>query len=147
MILLTIIFLVIDIVSKILVSNLFDEHVSVEIIDKFFSITYVKNTGAAFSILNNNTNLVLVISGIIILGIFFYIYRNKTETKFENIVYAMILGGALGNFIDRIIYGYVIDFIDFTIFGYNYPIFNIADIFIVCGVILLMIYTWRCSDE
>ena len=58
----------------------------------------------------------------------------------------MVLGGALGNLLDRIIYGYVIDFFDFYIFSYDYPIFNMADCFIFVGVIILIIYTWRCKD-
>ena len=58
----------------------------------------------------------------------------------------MIIGGALGNFIDRIIYGYVIDFIDINLFGWNYPVFNIADMMIVIGVFLLVINAWRCKN-
>ena len=65
--------------------------------------------------------------------------------KILKIGYGLILGGAIGNFIDRIVYGYVIDFIDIDIFGWNYPIFNLADMFIVVGVILVMIDAWRCK--
>ena len=109
-------------------------------------ITYVRNTGAAWSIFSSRTVLVLLISSFIIIGIILYIYKNRPKNKVEKIAYSMILGGAIGNFINRIIYGYVIDFIDVKIFGYNYPIFNLADTFIVIGVILLVVYTWRCND-
>ena len=79
-------------------------------------------------------------------GIVLYVYKNKPKYKLEKIAYSLILGGAIGNFLDRIVYGYVIDFLDFYIFGYNYPIFNLADTFIVLGVLLLIIYVWRYSD-
>jgi len=147
MIVITVVFLIIDIVSKILVSNLLEEQVSINIIHNFFNLTYVKNTGAAWSIMDDKSYLVLIISGLIILGLVLYIYKNKSENKFEKFAYAMILGGAFGNFVDRIVYGYVIDFLDFTLFGYSYPIFNFADVFIVLGVIFLIGYTWRCNGD
>ena len=145
-IILTIIFLLIDIVSKLVVSNLMKVFDSIVVIKDFFYITYVRNTGAAWSILSDKTWLIIIISLIIIGLIILYICKNKPKSNCENIGYAMILGGAIGNFIDRIVYGYVIDFFDFYIFGYDYPIFNVADSFIFIGVIILIIYTWRCND-
>jgi signal peptidase II len=141
-----IIFLGIDIVSKIIVSNLMNVQDSIMVIKNFFYITYVRNTGAAWSMFAGKTWLLIIVSIIIISLIIWYIYKNKPKNKLEKIGYAMVLGGALGNLLDRIIYGYVIDFFDFYIFSYDYPIFNMADCFIFVGVIILIIYTWRCKD-
>lgn len=146
MIILTIVFLIIDIASKLIVSNLMDVHDSIIVVKNFFYITYVRNTGAAWSIFADKTWMLIMVSLIIITLIIGYIWKNKPRTMLEKIGYSMLLGGSIGNFLDRIIYGYVIDFFDFYIFGYNYPIFNMADTFIVVGVILLVIYTWRCKD-
>lgn len=146
MIILTLMFLLVDIVSKIIINEYFILEKSIKLINNFLYITYVRNTGAAWSIFSSRTVLVLLISSFIIIGIILYIYKNRPKNKVEKIAYSMILGGAIGNFINRIIYGYVIDFIDVKIFGYNYPIFNLADTFIVIGVILLVVYTWRCND-
>ena len=142
----TIVFLVIDIVSKLVVSNLMDVYDSILVIKDFFYITYVRNTGAAWSLFAGETILLLIVSLVMIGGIVLYVYKNKPKYKLEKIAYSLILGGAIGNFLDRIVYGYVIDFLDFYIFGYNYPIFNLADTFIVLGVLLLIIYVWRYSD-
>ena len=146
MIVLTIVFLGIDIVSKLIVSNLMNVNDSIMIIKDFFYITYVRNTGAAWSIFAGETLGLVIVSLIIISLIIYYILINKPKTRIEKLGYSMILGGAIGNLIDRIIYGYVIDFFDFYIFGYDYPIFNLADSFILVGVVLLVIYTWRCKD-
>lgn len=146
MILLIVIFLGIDIVSKLLVSKIFKVNESIVIIKDFFNITYVRNTGAAWSILSGFRIGLVIVSLVIIGFIVYYVYKNKISSMMEKIGYSMILGGALGNLLDRIIYGYVIDFLDFKIFGYDYPIFNIADSLIFIGVLLLIIHMWRCKD-
>ena len=132
-----------DILSKIVVINYLQLEESVKVINNFLYLTYVRNTGAAWSILSNNSYVVLGISLLIIVGIIWYIWKNKIDNRFEEVAYSLVLGGAIGNFINRLFYGYVIDFIDIKIFGYDYPIFNLADVFIVIGVILLIIYSWR----
>ena len=69
----------------------------------------------------------------------YYFIKNETKiTKFVIIEYGLLIGGILGNFIDRVVYGYVIDYLDFKIFNYDFAIFNLADTFIVIGVILLI---------
>ena len=146
MIILSIVFLIIDVVSKLIVSNLMNVHDSIVVIKDFFYITYVRNTGAAWSMFAGKTWLLIIVSLVIIGFICFYIYKNKPKTKIEIVGYSLVLGGAIGNFLDRVIYGYVIDFFDFYIFGYNYPIFNVADIFIVIGVLILVICVWRDKD-
>ncbi len=143
MIILTILVILVDFFSKYMVSKLMTVNETIDLIDNFLRITYVKNTGAAFSIFSNNTILVIIISVVIIGFLLFYIYKNKGNNKLENVSYAFILGGAIGNLIDRLVYGYVIDFLDFEILSYDAPIFNLADTFIVIGVILFLINTLR----
>lgn len=146
MIILVIISFLIDLISKIIVSSLLDVNEVIVVIRNFFNITYVRNTGAAWSIFAGETLGLIVISLIIIALIVYYVSKNKFKSKLELFGYSLILGGAIGNLYDRIVYGYVIDFLDFYIFGYDYPIFNLADSFIFIGVILVIIYTWRCKD-
>lgn len=143
MIILTILVILVDFFSKYMVSKLMTVNETINLIDNFFRITYVKNTGAAFSMFSNNTILVIIISVVVIGFLLFYIYKNKGNNKLENVSYAFILGGAIGNLIDRLVYGYVIDFLDFEILSYDAPIFNLADTFIVIGVILFLINTLR----
>lgn len=145
-VILTIIFFIIDIGSKLIVSNFMNVNDSIIIIKDFFYITYVRNTGAAWSMFAGKIWLLIIVSILIIGFIIWYIYKNKPNNKLEKLGYAMILGGSFGNLFDRVIYGYVIDFFDFYIFDYDYPIFNLADSFIFIGVIILIIYTWRCND-
>lgn len=136
----------IDLLSKILVKNFLLLGHKNKIINNFFYITYVKNTGAAWSIFSGVTILITIIT-LIIVAILIYYIINHTLNKIEIVSYALILGGAIGNLLNRIMYGYVIDFLDFKIFNYNYPIFNIADISIVIGVFLLIIHLIRGDDN
>ena len=146
MILLTLIFLLVDLVSKIIIDRYLVVDGSIKLVNNFIYITYVRNTGAAWSAFASKTFLVIIVSFLIISAIIIYLYKNKPKNKLEKVAYAMILGGALGNFLNRVSCGYVIDFINIKIFKYDYPIFNIADTFIVIGVLLLVIYTWRYGN-
>lgn len=137
-ILISILVLIIDIISKQLVLNLMIEYQSINIIPGFFNLTLAKNTGIAFSFLEGKLPLIIIMTMIIIFIILKYL-KLASLNKYESICYGLIVGGAIGNLLDRIIYHYVIDFLDFKIFNYSFPIFNLADTAIVIGVILLII--------
>lgn len=138
--------LVIDIISKRLVINFMIPEESIILIDNFFSLTYVKNTGVAFSFMDGYVPLIIISSMIVLFMIFKYI-KYSDISKWDSIGYSLVIGGAIGNLCDRIVYGYVIDFLDFNIFGLNYPIFNLADTFIVIGVVILLIFGKSGRDE
>ncbi len=131
-------FFIIDIVSKQLLNHFLVLGKSIKVINNFFYITLAHNKGAAWSILEDKRILLLIITVFVLFLINKYINK-ETLNKLENFTYGIIIGGILGNLFDRIFFGYVIDFLDFKIFGYDYPIFNLADTFIVIGVILLII--------
>lgn len=111
---------------------------TVNIIDNFFSLTYVLNDGAAFSLFASKTYLLILIA---LICLFFIIYelKNNLDDRVLSIGYSLVLAGLLGNFIDRLIDGYIIDYLSFKILGYSYPIFNLADILIVVGIIVVII--------
>lgn len=112
---------------------------TVNIIPNFFKLEYLQNTGAAFSSFEGMRYILIIISLLIFVLIIKYIKKNEISRKLEIIPLGMILGGLVGNLIDRVFYGYVIDYLSFTIFGYSFAVFNLADSFIVVGVILLVI--------
>ena len=112
---------------------------SKKVIADFFNITLIGNTGAAFSILSSNTLLLIVISVIALNFIYFFLIKGKKLNNLEQITYGLLIGGIIGNLVDRVAHGQVIDYLDFSIFGYNFPIFNLADIAIVVAMILLVV--------
>ena len=134
--------IIIDLISKILVTKFMAPNQSISIIKNFFSITYVKNTGVAFSMLEGNIFFIIILTFFIVWLIFRYI-NSRILNSFECFSYGLIVGGALGNLFDRIRLGYVIDFFDFNIIGYNFAIFNVADIAIVVGVFLIIVFSIR----
>ena len=142
-IILSIIFIIIDQVSKLIVINTLSKTKSVEVIKSFFYLTYTNNKGAAFSILTGRRILLILVALIVIGVLIYYVRKNKIEGKVNKIALSLVIGGSIGNLIDRILRGAVVDFLDFKIFGYNYPIFNLADTFIVLGVFLLLISMFR----
>lgn len=134
----TIIFFFIDFISKLILSKVLELGKSIKVIKNFFYITLAHNDGAAFSILRDKQILLIIVT--VIALFFIYKYVNKEDLgKYDSFAFSMITGGILGNLLDRIVYNYVIDFLDFKIFGYDFPVFNLADSFIVIGVFLLVI--------
>ena len=108
-----------------------------DVIPGIVEFRYVENRGAAFSILSGRTGLLTVVTALIIAGLIFYLVKyGRTESLLVRILLSLIIGGALGNFIDRIVYGFVIDFINPTFI--RFAVFNVADIFVTCGAILLV---------
>lgn len=136
---LSLIIVLVDQIIKILISNNLELYNSIEIIENFFNITYVKNIGAAFSILNGNVVFLILVSILALIAIYFLLLKNKKFNKIQTILYSLLLGGIIGNLIDRIFRGYVIDYLDFTIFNYKFPVFNFADICIVISAIILLL--------
>ena len=124
---------ILDRITKIVVENLLDGKV-IDVIKNFFYLTFVKNEGAAFSILENRVFFLAILGVFALVAIIYFI----TKYNKNNIGYFFLVGGLIGNLIDRIFLGYVIDFIGFNIFSYSFPIFNIADIFIVLGAIFII---------
>ena len=135
-------FFLIDFLSKQVVIHTLKLEKSIKVIDNFFYLTYTQNKGAAFSILKDERILLLILTVLIIFIIHKYIEKEKLN-KLEMFSLGMIIGGIIGNFFDRLVYGYVIDFLDFYLFGYNYPVFNLADSFIVIGIILMLVISFR----
>lgn len=139
---LSIIFALLDQASKYSVINYLNK--DIEVINNFFYLIYTKNNGAAFSILTGKRLFLIIITLLIIGSLIYYIIKNEISSKIEILAFSLIIGGSLGNLIDRIIRGYVVDFISVKIFGYHFPIFNIADTLICIGVfILLIIQFWK----
>jgi len=112
---------------------------SISVIDGFFSITFLENTGAAFSILSSSTLFLILISIVALNLIYFFLIKGRELNRFDIIVYGVLIGGIIGNLIDRVVHGSVIDYLDFNLFGYNFPVFNFADICIVISIILIII--------
>lgn len=134
----TIIFIILDQIIKIFISKFINLYESINIIKNFFSITLVHNTGAAFSVLTNNVPLLIGISLISLVLIYYYLLKDNKLIKIDYVIYSLLIGGIIGNLIDRIIHGYVIDYLSFKIFNYYFPIFNLADIGIVISVVLII---------
>ncbi len=132
-----IIFLImLDQISKYYVQVNLLENESIPVIGNIFYITYVHNYGAAFGILRNQKIFFIVITTAVVIGTFFFLRTQPKVHPAMKYSLTLIIAGAIGNLIDRIQFGYVRDFFDFRI----WPVFNIADMAIVCGAALLSYY-------
>lgn len=133
--------IVIDQLSKWIVVKTMTYGDSTTVIENFFYITSHRNEGAAWGILQGQMLLFYIITAVVVIGIIYYMQKYARESKVLTVSLSLILGGALGNFIDRLFRKEVVDFFDFMIFRYNYPIFNVADSSLVVGVFLFIIAT------
>lgn len=131
--------IIIDQVIKVIVTTNMDFAHSINVINNFFRITYLQNTGAAWSIFSGNRIFLVGITLVALFIIYFCLLKDKVFKSYESILYGVLLGGILGNLIDRVRFGYVIDYLDFNIFSYHYPVFNFADICIVLSIIIVLI--------
>ena len=139
------IIVIVDLISKLVIDKLLKINETISIINNFFSITKVFNRGASFSMFIGY-RLLFILIGIIAIVILFK-YLNNFKMNIRNIfAFSLLIGGIIGNLIDRVIYGYVIDFLDFNIFGYDAPIFNIADTCICIGAFLLFYAIMKRED-
>ena len=127
-----------DQLTKILVIKNFQLYESLSIFP-FFNLTFVVNYGFAFGFLNNpSLNQIIVILVIFSIIAYFLYLLIKTQDQFFRFSLILVISGAIGNFIDRILYGFVIDFIDIYLGSYHWPAFNLADSSITLGFILIM---------
>ncbi len=117
----------------------------VTVIDKFFYITHIKNTGAAWSILQGKRIFFVVVTFLACLLIGYYLY--KAEHKLLKLALSLIFAGAMGNLIDRVVKGSVTDFLEFHFGSYIFPVFNIADMSVVIGTCLLAFYMFFIYKE
>ena len=144
--------IVLDQWSKIVVDRSMALHQSIPIIDGFLNLTYVRNTGAAFGIFAGSAEIFrrpfLIAVSLIAIGFIFTMLKRLAEkARWLITALAFILGGAIGNLIDRVIYGEVIDFLDCFWGDYHWPAFNLADSFITVGVTITLILLIRAQGE
>ncbi|OKP03478.1 signal peptidase II [Xenorhabdus eapokensis] len=147
---LVVVVLILDLGSKHLVLQHFTLYESIPLIP-YFNLTYAQNLGAAFSFLADKGGwqrwffaLVAVAITVILLVM---MYRSNAKQKLSNIAYALVIGGALGNLFDRLVHGFVVDFIDFYVGEWHWPTFNIADSAICIGAALIIIESFISSDD
>jgi len=137
--LIALILLFVDQFSKYIIRQNMSLAESIPVIKSIFHITYVENMGIAFGLFPQGHSLFIVISLIIILGIIFFERKKVIKSLKERFCLGLILGGALGNLIDRLRFGFVIDFLDFRI----WPVFNLADSGVCIGGILMVFFLLR----
>lgn len=131
--------IILDQITKWLIEKNLELGESITVIENFLYITSHRNRGAAWGILQGQMWFFYVITTIVIVGIIIYIQKAAKGKMLLGVSLGLMLGGAIGNFIDRVFRKQVVDFINTYIFGYDFPVFNIADSALVVGVTLLMI--------
>ena len=132
-----------DQIIKFFVSTNLKEIGSVSVIDNLLSFTYVENNGVAFGSFEGNRWIFVVLTTALIAAILIYMFKKKPKSKLFYASVALVVGGGIGNLIDRIFYGYVIDYISLSFFP---PVCNFADYCITVGTVLLMVYVLFFSE-
>ncbi len=136
---LAIVVIIIDQISKWIVDKQMIIGESIKIIENVLYFTSHRNTGAAFGILEGQMWFFYIITTIVVIGLIYYMQKEAGKSRLIGVSLGLILGGAIGNFIDRLFRGEVVDFVDTYIFTYNFAIFNVADAALCIGVGLLFV--------
>lgn len=129
--------IIIDALTKILAVNFLKPIGSVPIIEGVIHLTYVENEGAAFGILSNHRWVFIAVSAITIIAFTLYLYLGHAENRLYAVSLSLISAGGIGNMIDRVALGYVVDFIDFALI--DFAVFNVADSFVCIGAGILIL--------
>lgn len=127
-----------DQVTKLLIVNSLELGESAPLISGVFNFTYIRNRGAAFGMLSEHRWIFMAMSVLLIAFLIIYLIKAKPQSKIVRLCLALIVGGGIGNMIDRVIYGFVIDFLDFELI--HFYIFNVADAAVTVGCATLVIY-------
>ncbi|MBA2174247.1 signal peptidase II [Halobacillus locisalis] len=134
--------IIIDQITKWVVVTRMDLGQSIPVIENFLYWTSHRNQGAAWGILQGQMWFFYIVTVVVIGFVIYYMQQYGKESRLAGVALALILAGAIGNFIDRVFRKEVVDFADTLIFGYDFPIFNVADSSLVVGVALVMIATF-----
>ena len=138
-------FFITDQISKFFTVKNLAEYESISVIKNVISFTHVHNTGGPWSIFEKTPTIFIIMTAIIFVVGFCYLKKHPPKKIIEKLSICLIAGGALGNLADRIFRGYVVDMIDVNLF--DYPVFNVADCFIVIGAILMCVYILFFTKE
>ncbi len=142
--------ILLDQLSKIYIDRNFLLYESRQVIEHFFHITYVRNKGAAFGIFADSAYRVpffILVALLAVAGIFWYLRQLEDNQRSQQLGLSLVLGGAIGNLVDRVRLGEVIDFLDVHWYQYHWPAFNVADMAICVGVGLLFIGLWQSERK
>ena len=131
--------LIIDQVTKRIIATTMNIGHSYEVIPNFLNITSHRNNGAAWGILSGKMGFFYIITIVILIVLVLFYIKEAKYNLFMQVAISLLFAGALGNFIDRLVNGEVVDFVDTNIFGYDFPIFNVADSSLTIGVLFIII--------
>jgi signal peptidase II len=145
---------VVDQLTKIMIRDMIPLHDSVPIIPYLFNLTHVRNPGGAFNLLARSHDafrvpFFLIMTGVAVVALLYFLREIQSHQRLLLFAVAGVLGGAIGNFIDRVLIGEVTDFLDFYVGSYHWPSFNVADSFISIGVVVLLVHSllWDRKSE
>jgi len=144
--------LLVDQWTKGIITRAFDVHQSRTVVGGFFDLTYVRNSGAAFGLfasVDSSVKAIMLnsVAVLVFIVVSAYALRSSHKSVRLQVGFALILGGAIGNLLDRVRFGYVVDFLDFSVSGHHWPAFNVADSAICIGVGLLFLDMLRSEEE
>ncbi len=139
---------VVDQITKLMIDSSMRLHQSIPVVEGFINLTYVRNTGGAFSLLADapaglRIPLFVGVAFAAVVGLVWYLRSLPREDWLSRVACGLVLGGAVGNLVDRVLQGSVVDFVDVYVAGWHWPAFNVADSGISIGVVLLLLRSWR----